>query len=163
MTEQRTPMILKITPYVGLFEKIFLTGLTIGLALTYFNAESKTIIQISVLGLAITYFLTAFKTIDIPRKEDEIFGFKDLFASTIAPKVIWISCGVSLFGLFIYTLQLGHDGHKQAFMVGGSSIAMGLIIIGYSAITGTKHLSYILPTIIRASPLLIVDFYLLYN
>jgi len=156
-------MILKITPYLGILEKVFLAGLAIGLLLFYFNADNKSIIQVSLLGLAITYFLTAFKIIDIPRQEDEVFEFKDLLACTIAPKVIWISCGVSLFGLFIYTLQLGHEGHKRAFMVGGSSIAIGLIIIGYAFITGTKNLKYILPTIIRAVPLLITDFYLLYS
>jgi hypothetical protein len=146
-----------------LTEKIFLAGLAIGLILTYFKTDSKSIIQVSLLGLAITYFLAAFKIIDIPRHEDEKFEFKDLLAWTIVPKVIWISCGVSLFGLFIYSLQLGHDGHKQAFMVGGLSIAIGLIVIGYAFVTGTKHLKYVIPTVIRAVPLLIADFYLLYN
>ena len=163
MTEQRTPLILKITPYVGLLEKIFLTGLVIGLVLTYFKPDNKTIMQVSLLGLSSTYFLTAFRIIDIPRQDGEVLEFKDLLTYTIVPKVIWISCGLSLLGLFIYTLQLGHEGHKRAFMTGGLSIAIGLIIIGYAAITGTKHLKYILPTVIRAVPLLIADFYLLYN
>jgi hypothetical protein len=156
-------MILKITPYLGLIEKIFLTGLVIGLVLTYVNTDNKTIIQVSLIGLAITYFLTAFKFIDIPRSENEVFEFKDLLACMIAPKVIWISCGVSLFGLFIYTLQLGHNGHKRALMIGGLSIAIGLIIIGYASVTGVKNLRYVMPTVIRAVPLLIADIYLLYN
>jgi hypothetical protein len=163
MTEQRTPLILKIIPYLGLLEKIFLAGLAIGIALTYFNYDNKVVLQISLLGLAITYFLTAFKIIDFPRQEDEVFEFKDLLTYTITPKVIWISCGLSLFGLFIYTLQLGHDGHKRAFMTGGLSIAIGLLIIGYAFITGSKYLKYILPTVLRAIPIIIADFYLLYN
>jgi hypothetical protein len=162
MTEQQTPLILKITPYLGILEKIFLTGLAIGLILFYFNA-GKSIIQVSLIGLAITYFLTAFKIIDIPRQEGEISGFKDLLACIITPKVIWISCGVSLYGLFISMLQLGHDGHKRAFMVGGLSIAIGLIILGYAFATGTKNLKYVMPSVIRAVPLLIADFYLLYK
>ena len=163
MTEQRTPLILKIVPYLGLIEKIFLTGLVVGLVLTYFKTDNKTIIQVSLLALSITYFLTAFKIIDIPRQEDEVFEFKDLLTYTIIPKVIWIGSGLSLLGLFIYTLQLGHEGHKRAFMTGGLSIAIGLTIIVYTAMTGTRHLKYILPTVVRAIPLLFTDFYLLYN
>jgi hypothetical protein len=69
---------MKITTYLGLIEKIFLTGLVIGLVVTYFNTDNKTIIQVSFIGLAITYCLTAFKIIDIPRQEHELFGFKEL-------------------------------------------------------------------------------------
>jgi hypothetical protein len=163
MTEQRTTLLSKITPFLGLAEKIFLAGLAIGLILTYLNIDSKAIVQVSILGLAITYFLNAFKIIDIPRQEEDKFEFKDFLAWSIIPKVIWMSCGVSLFGLFVYTLQLGHDGHKRAFMLGGFSIALGLIFIGYAFVTGTKHLKYVMPTVIRAVPLLLADLYLLYN
>ncbi len=163
MTEQRTTLISKITPYLSLTEKIFLAGLAVGLILIYFNVDSKAIIQVSLLGLAITYFLTAFKIIEIPRQEDEKFEFKDFLAWSIVPKVIWMFCGVSLFGLFAYSLQLGNDGYKQAFRIGVLGIPIGLAILVYAHFSGTKHLKYVMPTVFRAVPLLIADFYLLNN
>lgn len=163
-TNDRTyAMNVKATSSLGLLEKIFLAGLTTGLVLTYFNASSQIIVQVSIVGLGITYFLTAFRFIDIPRNEEDLLEFRDVLAWTIAPKVIWISCGVSLFGLFIFSLQLGHDGHKRALMIGSLGAVIGLIVIGYAYATGTKHLKHILPTVFRAVPLLIIDLYFLYR
>lgn len=162
MTDRPTPLILRITPHLDLVEKILLTGLLIGFVLMYFDMD-KTIIKASLLCLSITYFLSAFKFIDIPRTKDEKFEFVDLLALTITPKVLWISTAISMFGLFIYTLQLGHEGHKKAFMNGGLGIAVGLAILGYAALTGVKHLKYVTPPILRAIPLLLTDFYLLFN
>ena len=164
MTEQQTTLLSKIIPYLNLIEKIFLTGLATGLAFTFFTFDNnKAIIKFSFVGLAISYLLMAFKYIEIPRQEGEKFGFKELLAWIIIPKIIWISCAISLLGFFIYILQLGHDGHKRAFMIAGSNIAFGLIVIIYSLFTGTKHLKYLVPTLIRAIPIAIVDFYLLFN
>jgi hypothetical protein len=153
----------KVVSHVDLAEKVFITSLVVGLILTYLNLDNKLIIKVSLVALAITYFLTSFKIIEIPKKEDEQFEFKEMLSWIIVPKVLWISCAVSLFGLFVYTLQLGHDGYKRAFMVGGMTIITGLLFLGYALITGTKYLKYILPTVLRAILLLTVDFYLLYK
>jgi hypothetical protein len=162
MTTQTTALS-KVAPYFSLLEKIFLAGLVVGLVLIFLNPANGAVIKVSLVGLAITYFLTAFKPIDIPVQADERFEFKDLLTLTILPKVMWISCAISLFGILIYTLQLPHDGHKRLLMTGGSTIVVGLIILDYAALTETKHLKYILPIALRAAPLVVMDFYLLYK
>jgi hypothetical protein len=163
MGEPRTTLVSKITPYLGHTEKIFLVGLTLGLMSTSLNSDNKTILQVSVVGLGITYFLLTFKMMDFLPQEGEMSPIMSLLVWTIAPKNLWMFSAISLFGLFVYTLQLGNDGYQRAFMVGGLGIASCLTILGYAYVTGTKHLKYVLSPVIRAVPLLFADFYLLYN
>ncbi|MBN8652598.1 MAG: hypothetical protein J0L67_14295 [Cytophagales bacterium] len=154
-------MINKIIKYLPWAERVFLIFLVAGAILIYFEVNTQ-LLQLSVLALAIIFFLSAFKIIDIPRKEDEQFGFLDLLAFTIAPKVLWIGSAVSLFGFFIYLLQLGHSGHERGLMSGALGIISGLLIIGVAFISGTKHLKFIVPILLRAIPVAIVDLYLLF-
>jgi len=167
MTKERAPLpyriILKIIPQLGLFELVLLAGLITGvIAKLFLSIDSILIIQWTLIGLAITFFLSSFKPIDIPFKEGEILGQKELLALIISPKVLWISCAISMFGVFAFTKQLGHDGHKRALMVGGSSILIVLFILIISLLTGTKHLKFIAPILYRSIPILLVDLYLFY-
>ncbi len=162
MPEQPAPLFLRVLPYLDLAEKIFLTGILVGLLLSYLSTD-KTVLKFSLVLLSVAYFLSSFKVIEMPRKEDEQFGMTEMLAWLIVPKVLWISCAVSLMGIFVFTLQLDHDGHKRALMIGGASIVVGLVILAYAQLTGTKYLKYILPSVMRAIPLLLVDFYVLYT
>ncbi|MFN7610996.1 MAG: hypothetical protein ACK5QX_08690, partial [bacterium] len=121
------------------------------------------ILQVSVLGLALTYFVSAFKIIDIPYKEDDIMDFKDLLALSITPKVLWISCAVSLFGFFVMTQELGNDGYLQGFRVGMLCILISVVIHVYATFGGTKYLEYVRHIFYRAVPILVLDLYVLFG
>ncbi len=162
MPEQRAPLFLRVLPYLDLAEKIFLTGILVGLLLSYLSMD-KTVLKFSLISLSVTYFLSSFKVIEIPRKEDEQFGMTEMLAWLIVPKVLWIGYAVSLMGIYLFTLELDHDGHTRALLIGGVTIVIGLVVLGYAQLTGTKYLKYILPVVMRAIPLLLVDFYLLFT
>ena len=167
MTQEERPLIarilLKIIPQLGLIELILLAGLMTGVIAKYaLGIDSIIIIQLTLIGLAVTFFLSSLKPIDIPFKEDEILGQKELLALIISPKVLWISCAISMFGVYIFTQQLGHDGYKRAAMIGGSSIFIALVILTVGLVTGTKHLKFMVPILYRAIPTLMLDVYLFY-
>ena len=112
MTKEQTPLayriILKIVPQLGLLELALLAGLITGVIAKFvLSIDSVIIIQCTLIGLVITFFLSSFKPNDIPFKQDEILGQKELLALIISPKVLWISCAISMFGVFVFTQQLG--------------------------------------------------------
>jgi hypothetical protein len=167
MTKEQTALayriILKIIPQLGLLELVLLAGLITGVIAKFvLNIDSIIIIQWTLIGLAITFFLSSFKPNDIPFKEDDILGQKELLALIISPKVLWISCAISMFGVFVFTQQLEHDGCKRAVRIGGSSIFIVLVILIIAFVTGTKHLKFIVPILYRAIPTLLLDIYLFY-
>ena len=162
MTESRTPLILRVIPHLPKAEKVFLTGLAIGIILLYSNGSGKILVQVSLGALAIIFFLSAFTLLDVPRTKDEPFEFKELLTWIIIPKILWIGSAFSLLGLLVYSLQLGHGGYMRALMPGGSSIAIGLLVILYSWLTGTKHLSVLVPTLLRVVPVMLVALYIVW-
>ena len=163
MSKQLISVISKITPYLDLSERAFLIGIALGLIPFTSNGDSKILLQVSLLGLAITYFLSSFRMTETPPSEVAMGSMKSLLVWTIAPKNLWMFCSISLFGLFVYTLQLGNDSDKRLFIIGGGGIAFCLAILAYGFLSGTKHLKVIMPLALKAIPLLLLDFWLLYN
>lgn len=163
MNEQSASTQSKLFSYLSMAEKIFFAGLLVGLMLMYFNPDNRTLIQASLIMLAASFFISAYKVIEIPRKEEDSFEFKEMLSWLIVPKVLWISCAISLVGLSIFLSQPDHEGYKRMFMIAGLSITIALAIIAYAFATGTKYLQYILPPVLRAVPLLIIDAYFLFS
>jgi len=157
-----TPLIIRITNYLPLAEKVFLIALAIGIVLRLSNIDSLVMI-ISLAGLAVTFFLSAYRIIDIPRKENETFGFQELLGYLIVPKILYISCAVATCGILFYFLNLGNEGYRQMLFIGGTSLGLGIVIIAYLAVTGVKYMGAILPVLYRAIPLLVLDLYLFFK
>lgn len=160
-TPNQTPVIVKVTKYLPLVEKALLAALVIGIILTITGLD-KTVTRVAFLGLGATFFLFAFRPIEIPRKENEPFGFSELLAFTIVPKVLWISSAVSCIGIVFYLSAFGNEGYKQQLMIGAQSIGIGTLILAALLAKGVKHLNTITPVLLRAIPLLLVDLYILF-
>lgn len=156
-----SPLILTLTKYVPLVEKVLLVALTIGIILLVMDMDSS-MITISLMGLAATFFLRAYRPTDILRQEDEPFGFSELLGLMIAPKVLWISSAVSAVGIAFSFSTPDNDGYRQMLLIGGLSIASGTIIVGIFWLMGVKQIRTVIPVLFRAIPLCLVDFYMLF-
>ena len=162
MNSQETPtsFTTKITSYLPTAEKIFLVGLAIGLLLHYFGTDSI-VMAVSLVGLAVTFFLSAYRPIEIIPEENEVLGFKELLGHGIVPKVLWISCAVSTMGIFLSNIN--NQGSQKMFFIGGTTIAIGTVIIVGLLVNGAKHINAVVPVLLRAIPLFVLDVYMLYR
>jgi energy-converting hydrogenase Eha subunit C len=164
MTSEQTPtpFIVTITKQLPLVEKVLLTALAIGTILTVMEIDS-TVTRISLLGLGVTFFLLAYRPNDIPRQEGEQLGFSDLLGLMIVPKVLWISSAISALGIAFYLFDFGNDGYKKMLMIGGLTISIGTILLIVFFVSGVKHIRTVVPILLRAVPLCLVDFYILFK
>ena len=163
MTSDQTssPLIITLTKYVPLVEKVLLIALTIGIILVAMDMDTS-MMRISLMGLAVTFFLRAYRPTDILRQEGEPFGFSELLGLMIAPKVLWISSAISAVGIAFSFSIPDNDGYRQMLLIGGLSIASGTIILGIFWLMGIKHISTVIPVLFRAIPLCLIDFYMLF-
>ena len=162
MNLQPTPnrLIIRITPYLPIAEKIFLMGLAIGIVLTLANLDSL-VLKASLVGLAVTFFFHGYKPIDVPAKETEKFGFVELLGHSIAPNVAWIGCAVSAIGV-LFTMQ-NSEGHRQMLFIGATSLAITSLIIVFLLAIGIKYMNSVVPVLYRSIPLLVLDLYLFFK
>jgi hypothetical protein len=130
----------------------------IGLILTATGTNASQILMISMSALAGVYFLYAYQPIQIEREEGEKYGFKELLAFTIAPKISWIGNSVMLIGILFSLLSL--NGARQMLMVGIGAGAVASFILGALSASGTKNIESIQPVLLRTIPLLGVSLYL---
>jgi hypothetical protein len=63
----------------------------------------------------------------------------------------------------IFFSVLNREGQKEMLYIGGSTIAIGTLIMIFFLITGAKHISAVIPVLYRAIPLLVIDLYLFFN
>ena len=159
MTSTPTSLIVKITNQLPLVEKIFLEALAIGTVLTLLSIDSS-VTKFSLLGLGVIFFLMTYSPTDLPGEEGEKFGFTELLAWAIVPKVMWISSAVSAFAISFYLFDFGNDGYKKMLMIGGSTIGIGILLLTFFLISGVKHLKMVTPILLRAVPLFLVDIYI---
>ena len=149
--------------YTPLLEKIFLVGLLIGALFGLLEIEpfNITVTMVSLFGLAIAYYVAAFRPMETPEDGSGQMGFKELLAYIIVPKVFWISSGVSLIGLGLLTMGSDTNGYKQMLMIGGITIATGMLVIMVLVIGGARILRPVSTALLRAIPLMIVDIFFL--
>ena len=156
------PFIVHITKYLPLVEKVLLLALTIGIILTVMKIDS-TVTRVSLLGLATTFFLLAYRPTDIPRQEGEQFGFSQLLGLMIVPKVLWISSSISAVGIAFFIFDFGNDGYKNMLLIGGLSAVIGTFLFVILFASGVKNIKIVTPILLRALPLCLVDFYILFK
>jgi hypothetical protein len=149
----------KLSFYLSRAEQALLGLALIGLVLKYANLPWTMVLTISLAGLTAVFFLSAFTPPDQQKlAENTLLSFKDLLAFTIAPKVLGISCAVSAIGILFFLQNL--KGHQQLVMIGGVSIAFGLLVLGYGFMTDTKNIRTMMPWVYRAIPLGCLDAYI---
>lgn len=149
------------TKVLNWLEALLIATLIAGIVLTYINIPVSLLIQIALAGLGILFFIYAFQPIPINAKEGEKFGFQELFAWSIIPKVIFISCAICLVGTLFYTLGTNEAGYVQLLSIGTTSLILALVILAFLKLNGVKHLDNLNFIIIRAVPILVIGAYLL--
>lgn len=164
MASQQTPapFIVNMAKHLPLVEKILLAALAVGVILIVMKVDS-TVARVSLFGLGVVFFLLAYRPNELPTQEGEVFGFSHLLALTIAPKVLWISSAISAVGIALYLSDAGNDGYKNMLMIGGLTIASGATLLIIFLIMGVKHINTVIPVLVRAVPLCLVDLYMLFQ
>jgi hypothetical protein len=160
MSDIQTILSGKVSKYLPWIERFFLAALVVGASLSLAGMPAEDIIFVSLSTLSVVYFLNAFRPPQDggPDAAQEPMGFRDLLASSIIPKVLWISCSTSIIGILFTILRL--EGHEQMLMIGGSSTIMGIFLLGFISIGGTKHLKELQPVLMRAVPIAIITVYI---
>jgi hypothetical protein len=154
----KSPFTTLIFNLLPLAEKILLAGLGVGLALIYSGLDSN-VAFVSFNGLAVVYFLYAYKPPDIQREDDAPLGFLQLLGLSILPKIMWISCSVSMVGIMFHLLALA--GSYEMMLIGVSSIGIGLLLFTIITLTNVKGMKENVPMLYRAVPIFLAEMYLL--
>ena len=149
-----------ITKHLPLIEKIFLAATLIGIILFALKIDTS-VIKVALLGLAITFFLFSYRPNESPQP-DERFGFQGLLAHVIVPKILWISSAISTLGIAFFLFNFGNGSYRRLLIIGGLTIAVACVILLASLMQGVKYLAATTPLLLRAIPLLVLDFYLLF-
>jgi hypothetical protein len=121
----------------------------------------STLTAVVLLALAVTFFFYTYRSIDIPTQENEQLGFSELLGLMIVPKVLWMSSAISALGISFYLFDFGNNGYKRMLMIGALTIGMGTVLLLFFAISGIKYIKIVLPILLRAVPLFLVDTFLL--
>lgn len=154
--EFRTPALLEKLPA---FEKGFMAVLAGGIILAVLKID-LTILKIGLVGLAVIFFASAFR-LPAPSSDQENgqYGFSDLLASSILPKVLWISSAISTIAIALYFIKPENQGYRQMLFIGTTTAATALVILTFFLISGAKHLKAVVPILYRAIPVLIAGLY----
>ncbi len=137
--------------------------------LFFFNIlQSQAIVMWTLVGLAIVLFLSAFVPFAIYSSQEEAdehkeFGMLDLLTTAIAPKVVFISSSVSVFGLIMYIVNPSLESYVRMAMIGGVSITICLIIYLVGFISGQKFYKPYVKVLSRGLPILLLDYLLLFE
>ena len=153
----------RLSNYFPIAEQGLLAGLIISMALTILHFDSSVIIHYCLIGLAAVFFLNAYTPSGIQPLENEKFGFTDLLATTILPKVMWISCAVSAIGILFYIRHFEPQSYKSMLTIGGGSLLIGVFFAGIFVLNRAKGSEVLQPVLLRAIPLLLIDCFILFK
>jgi len=159
MASQEIP---KSEEYIRLGEQVVVTALALDTLLIITGYEYKPLTYFLIAGLAIVYFLSAFQPPKFIPSENEPFGFSELFAWTILPKVLWIGTSVVVFGILLFYMNLGNSGYQKLLTIGCSTLLISLFLLTVLAIKGVKQLKVLLPTVYRTLLYLFGGIFILY-
>lgn len=141
-----SPFASKLYKLLELAEKIFLAIAVLALVLKRLDVQSNELLILALGGLSTVYFLmTQRPALEIGNTESEDsakLGFFDLLVTSIAPKVGWISCSVAVVGILFWYQKW--EGFKQMLLLGGSTLVVVSLLVGYAVIKGNKALIVLL-------------------
>jgi hypothetical protein len=161
MTNQhpRTSFQLFLAKNLAKAELLCLTLVAIGIVM-HSRSMTSTVLYVALAILAIILFLNTYAApVQIEPADDEKLGLKELIALSVLPKVMWISCAVSVLGVLFYLI--GSAGYKNLILIGGLSLGFSVLLFVFFRISGTRHLQIVTHVLMRAIPLLLIDAYLL--
>jgi hypothetical protein len=160
MREGRQHPFVRIGKYLPYLEVIALALIIAGVALA-FSGNGSIVRMIGILLLAGVYFQYAFQRIELNLLPDEKQGFTELLRFSIVPKVLWLSCSVSLVGIAFYLLKLTPQSYQQLLLIGAVTLASGFVILLPAVLGHARNADKLVPLLYRAAPLVVLDIYLL--
>jgi hypothetical protein len=158
--EKKISLSARLSKYLSIAEQGLLAALIISMVLTILHVDSSVIIYYSLIGLAIVFFLNAYRPLNSQRAEDEKFIFTDLLTTTILPKVMWISCAVSVIGILFYIRHFEAQSYKNMLIIGGGSLLLGVLTAGFFMLGKVKSNETLQAVLLRAIPMLVMDIYI---
>jgi hypothetical protein len=153
------PLAAKIARLLNSVEMVLSGLLILGLLLPKFDIDSSLVILIAVGGLAIVFFLQAYSPLPIPIQKEQP-GFKELFAFTVLPKVMWIGASVSTVGVLFFLLDIS-NGAFEMMTIGATSLAACMLVTGYFYISARHYIIPLIPVLYRVVPVLLITTYIL--
>jgi hypothetical protein len=161
MTSPEVRWIFKIARYLDWPEKILLLALAVGSILTATGNDASIIVLTSLYGLAAIFFLRAYSPIEAQPPGGNKLDFKTLLGYTILPKVMWINSSIMTVGIAFWLA--GFQGYEQLLFIGGSSMIVIFFLLVFLLSTGAKNLKYVGNILLRAVPLAVSSFLILWN
>lgn len=159
-TQQKTPIgfIFKFLPWIEMFGLVLLA---IAIILTLIKLPGDELLMVSMATLATVFFLYAQAPPEARKDEDAPFGFKELLANVIAPKVFWISTSVCTIGILFYALGFQKITWQQMLLIGAPSLAISILLQATFFIGGTPARASFQSSLLRGMPILVIALYLL--
>jgi hypothetical protein len=131
--------------------------LVVAATMMVMKIPAQEVFMIAMGTLSIVFFLNA-QVPPVMEKSEKPFGFKDMLAFVILPKIMWISSSVCIIGiLFSY---LGLTGATQMLIVGAGSLAIAAFILFIFSLSG-MNLRSLQPTFLRVAPVFVIALYVL--
>lgn len=152
---------------IGPLEKLLAVTLITGAFLNYQNFEGgRELLLSSLVGLAIVFIVSAYKPREIFASQQEAdefgqWGFTEMLALIIVPRILWISTAISTFGLFSYLADFGNEGYLRVLYIGVSSTLICLLVLLITFLIGVKKLRTVTPILFRTLPVLLAGIYII--
>ena len=145
-----------MTTLIRFIDSVFTVIAVVGIIMGFAHLPGYPIVLLISLILPIVFFIRAFMPVDVPKEEDRPLEFSDTLALLVAPKVLWLGCSFTLFG--IITLLLHAFVFKQLMMAGAAGILIATAItVPYY--TAHRHHALVRP-LYRAVPIALAGIYL---
>lgn len=150
--------------YLPYLEIAFIASAVLGFILQSMGIELTELLIIGLSGLAVSFFLNAHKPAEEPASPtDEPKGFGHLLGFVILPKIAWISCAIATIGILFNIMQFGNDQGSTMLYIGGFNLLLISVILIAMNFTQGGLINRMQPLLLRATPLMIIVGYLLFN
>lgn len=144
-----------------IIEKAFIAVLAIGIILAIAGI-SFSVLEAGLIGLGVIFFGSAFLLYTpIPDSDNKPLTFPALLASTIVPKVLWISSAICMVGIALSFITPKNQGYKELLLIGTLTIASGTVILTFFLVSGIKVAKAAVPVLYRAVPASLAALYFL--
>lgn len=147
----------KVIPYVTGVEKILFLVLCAGFALEELNFIHKNIAMPCFLGLTLLYALNiTFQKFAHDHLETPV-NFQEWMVLQVLPKYLWGSMAVSTLGFLWMGSHWSFGNPYKLLMLGFGAIILSAITIIWLVIIKSKYMNTLLPILIRAAVLLVIN------
>ncbi|MGC4020733.1 MAG: hypothetical protein QM734_01715 [Cyclobacteriaceae bacterium] len=159
------PPIIYIAKYLPIIEKVLLAAFVSGFIMKLMQiGPANDIIIISLSALSAIYFLTAQIPLDVGESaipSNQEFSFR-IIGEKLTPKILAIGSSCSVIGILFTIMQW--SGFREMLLIGSISLAFSSVLaLLVSSISNEYVRKTIGQRLLRAVPLMLIGFYLLWE